>query len=282
MSPRRAAVGIALSCVAWLAGVAPAAAHPIVDEGRAMAHEARFEEALAAFSRAESASDLTRDDVVALLEGRALVYFALGQNAELERTLAALASLAPDHAPDRAIPPDLVARIREAGARVEAPLSLGGGAERRGTSARVHVDVLRDPTGLVRDVRVFVSDGSGGFRTLGGRDEEVVADPARTLEWYAEAVGPGGAVLTSEGTRDAPESLPPDLTPARVAADGSAGDRAGRGALGEDGAGEDDSGPGPWPFVIAGAVLAAAIGVVIAILVVPGGDTQPSAPSNPL
>jgi hypothetical protein len=269
--------------VASLLAAAPAAAHPIVDEGRSLAHEARFEEALAAFARAEAASDLTRSDVIALLEGRALVHFALGQEAELARALSALASVAPDHAPDRAIPPDLATRIREACATVREPLALRSGAERAGSVARVRADVVGDEVGLVRAVRVHVREGEGGFRTLGGRVQEVVADPRVPFAWYAEAIGPGGAVLASDGTREAPHGLAPDLSPARVASEGGATEGERGASEGTGGSGEDDGGgPGPWPYVIAGGVLAVAVAVVLMVLFIPGSDTQPSAPSFPL
>ncbi len=111
-------------------------AHPDVDEGRRLAQSAELERALEAFDRAEASGELGREDRIALLEGRALVYHALGDTAALDRTLAALVELAPSHRMGRDIPPDLGARFEalrpepEASAPSEAPSTSAPPPER--------------------------------------------------------------------------------------------------------------------------------------------------------
>ena len=88
-----------------------ALAHPDIDEGRRLAQSAELERAMEAFDRAEASGALSHEDRIALYEGRALVYHALGDDAALSRTLGALAEIAPSHEMGRDIPPALRERF---------------------------------------------------------------------------------------------------------------------------------------------------------------------------
>src|SRR5690242_15135438 len=93
---------------AFVLGVTGTAfAHPRLDDARARFDRADLRGALTALGRAEQASDLTRADVITLLEMRALVRFTLGDTGAMEEDLLRLASIDPDHRFGDDIPPDL-------------------------------------------------------------------------------------------------------------------------------------------------------------------------------
>ena len=90
-----------------LATTAPVQAHALLDEGHRLYEEAEFVAALDALGRATAGDDLTHADLEELLELRALIHSALGDEAALREDLRLLAAVAPDHALHRGIPPDV-------------------------------------------------------------------------------------------------------------------------------------------------------------------------------
>ncbi len=251
-------------------GACTAYAHPLVDHGFGLYESADFQGALHAFDAAEAASDLTRDDLLALLEGRALAQLALGDESAMEATLTQLASVDPNREMGRAIPPPMreaFTRLSESGERVVVVARV----EAMPGGARVVTELAGDRGGLVREVRIGGRPlGSEDWTTGTGEELSVVASAGATLTYYAEAVGPGGAVISRAGSPESPLSTSIS-------------------EVGEDGAilAADDGGSGLLVPILIGVGAAAVIAAVIIIAVAAssGGqsdDTQFSAPTWPM
>lgn len=187
--------------VAWAA--APAQGQSPVDRARRLYEEAEFQAAADAVGRAEAASGLAREDLVALLELRLLLDVATGEQARIREDALRLVSLAPDYRPGDEIPPE-VREVLEA-VRAEA----GSGVEVRASAiagdGQVTVDaaVSNDPAELTREIRVTTR--------VDAEDTGVAAPPVHlslpagaTLRYFAEAVGPGGVVVARHGTPTEP------------------------------------------------------------------------------
>jgi hypothetical protein len=179
-------------------------AHPMVEEGIRAYESAAFERAIELLSGAESQSDLSREDLVQLYRYRALAHAAMGANAALEADLRRVASL--DAEIGREAPPHVqrvFARVRE-GVPEPVALSLEVALGERGL--RFAIGVENDVASLVVRTNLYTRTG-GSWRTSAERDVEVEAARDATVEYYAEALGPGGAVIVSEGTRDRPRTI---------------------------------------------------------------------------
>jgi len=268
-----------------------ARAHSDVDEGRRLAQEADFEGAAAAFDRAEASSSLTHEDLVFLLEGRALVHMALGQQPALERTLTALASVAPTHRMGRDLPPDLRAAFARALQASPGPLALETAASWRDDGLVLDARLLHDSGGLLRGVRVAWRADSGPWAVATAVPAVLGGPAARTVDYHVVAIGPGGAPLATRGSAREPlqetrpgaisdgARVPDPVVAARAATPVPTGSPVLAPVADEEP--EDDSAT-PWPWIIGGAVVLAGIAVVVAILLIPGSDTRPSFPSFPL
>lgn len=253
---------------------ATARAHAIVDEGIRKIENAEFRDAIQTFERAEAADDLTREDLIALYENRAVAWLAVGDEDAMEADVRRLASLDPDHVFGPAMRPEVRAAFVRVRGSTEGPPRVDVEASRDDDAVSLRATVTRDPTELVRDVRVF-GRAAGGEWLSGSRTLVVPAPADVTVEHYAEAVGAGGAVLASAGS---------ETSPLRAAGttSGTSGGVGGGALVGGDGTGDDDDGGGGslaiW--VAAGIVAAGAI-VGVVLLATSGGDsdvTQPSAP----
>jgi tetratricopeptide (TPR) repeat protein len=240
-------------------------AHPLVDEARGHYEMAEFDAALATFARAEEADDLSVEDLAALFATRALVYLALdnrdAMNADLER----LVSVAPDYDLDSRVPPDIRRGHAEMRARSPGPLRLRASPEPSAAGVTIEAHAERDAANLVREVRIRGRvAGASHWESAVDAPLLVPASGSDVVEYYVEAVGPGGAVLAESGRESAP-----------LRASASARDGA---LVVPPGAGEsdDDEGGGAWLWIGLGG--AAAVGAaVVAILLLSGGgdpDTQ--------
>lgn len=232
-----------------LAVATPARAHPRVDRAARYAEEAAFPEALALLAEAEASDDLTRADVVELLRVRATVHFAMGEADELTADLVRLLSLDPDYSLGPRAPPDLRQALEAARPRVSAPLELDVTADSDAAGATIRARVSGDPEGLVRRVEI-------GGRAEGGRwvttSEGRLTVPGVNVEYYAEAIGMGGAVLARRGTEAEPISL------GELASRGGASVAAGA-----------EGGDDPVPLVLAiviPTVVVAALAIVLAVV----------------
>lgn len=241
-----------------------AADHPDLDAGRAQLEQAEFEAALAALERAARSDDLRRADVVELFELRALAHVALADVSALDRDIAALASIAPDHRFPPEAPPELQVMLdREAEAAGR--LAVVGASVGTAAGVRLDAEVENDEGGIVRAVRVHVREGER-WRTL----EPGTSVNASVRSYYVEAIGPGGAVVASHGSREVPLAVETEGAAAVEWPD----------VFGNQGERDDDGGEeGPWLWVGIGAGVAVALGVVLLVVLLSGSEgTQPEAP----
>ena len=253
--PRRGLTFILASLGLTLAP-ATAFAHPLLDQAQEKFQQAEFEAALALYAQAEEANDLTRDDLVELYLRRALVHHALGNEDELDLDLFRLATIAPDTDLGRQIPP----RVRDA---FDAAVRETGGAlsvevrtEPAGAVVRLSTRVERDQAALVREVRLGARAPGGEWQTAVNDELVVTPGPEGRVEYWAAAIGPGGAAIAASGTETEPRIY-----------------TAGGGATEPDPVPEveDDEGGVPfWPFALGGAVLIG--GAVVAILLLGGSN----------
>jgi hypothetical protein len=250
---------------------APAAAHPIIDEGVRHYENADFPRALAAFARAEQSDALTREDVVELLVRRSLVHFGMNAEPAMREDLRRLATLEPNHVLGAEIPPAVRAAFESVRRGLDGRLSIRVEAGRIPDGMRVSAEVTGDPTGLVRTVRVGARSAGGEWTERDANSVDVPVADGSTVEYYAEAVGPGGAVLAAEGSRGAPRTA----GAGGLIADGGGGG----GGLVDDG-GDDGGGVPIWVFIGAGVVAVAA--VVVIILLATGGESDQTQLSPPI
>ncbi len=234
-----------------------------VELGVARYYEADFEQALAAFARAEAGDDLTRDDLVRLLFFRALVNSAFGSEAARDLDLLRLASLAPSHAMNDAPPP-----VREAFDRVRR--SVGGQlaveviADAAAGGCVLRARAANDPGGLARTIVITAHAGGEDVSSSDGR-LMLVGDPGTTIEYTARVIGPGGAVMAERRSSDAPLAIPRSgAITQQPEAPATSGDDVVAIAVG----------------VGIGVAVAAAIAIVLAVVLAPVSDqTQLSSPA---
>lgn len=250
--------------------LAPAAAlaHPLIDEGLRRYGEADLPGALDALTQAEHATDLTRDDLVQLYLGRAMVHHAMGHATELEADVFRLATLEPALTLRRTAPPPVRLAYEQAAARVPGPMRLDVEVHPTPDGVELVAHVTDDSAGLVQAVRIRARTLGGTWRRSALASIELPAAAGAAVEYVAEAVGPGGAVLVSAGT----ESTPVRVTTTVAAPGGGASATADR--TGADAAGRDDHGLGLWPWVIGGGALLVAAVVLIAVLASSSSDDQ--------
>ena len=224
-----------------------------VDRGWQLMLEADFDGALSAFDEAEHGT-LSRAELVRTLEGRAHALFALGREDALRAALVRLAATAPEHRLAPETPPELRERFEQhAGAsRLELHVTM----EEQPGEARLEASATGDPGGLVRHLLVAARVGDGEWVEAEDEPLTVPTDPASALAWYGLAIGPGGAIVASDGTREAPHL------------------RAGA---------TSDGGDVPWLWIGVGGGIAVVLGIVITVAVVATlpADTQPGAPVFP-
>lgn len=239
-----------------------ASAQSPLDEAQQLLDDARFQAAVTAFDRAAEGDALDRDGVIALLVGRALAYHGMRNGPAAERDLAALVSLGASI--DERAPPALQRAYARLAGETPERLAVTAEASRIPDGFRIVSRVEGDVASLVRTVRVHV-ERDGSWSDEEGRDVSVVA--GSRIRFYADAIGPGGAVLASAGSRESPlEASAPVALPAGSAAP-------------EAPPASDD----PWPWIGLGiGVGVAAIAVAVVLAIVLGGQgsglTQVSAP----
>jgi len=257
------ALPVAVVVLAVLGTASPAWAHPDVDEGRALYAQADFPGALEAFARAEAGDDLTRAELLELLERRILIHLVQGDQPSADRDLESIGAIDPDHEFARDIPPEVVDSF---GGAEHVPLSVVVESQPSADGVELTASVENEPTGLVREVRLHYRVDGGPWEASTERSLHVAAPAGSTVEHHAEAIGPGGAVIAAVASADAPRAF-------RVAAELT--------AVEEETV--DDGGGFPWLWVGVGAAALVAIGVVIAIVVVSsGGDSNETQPLYPM
>jgi len=184
-----------------------------LDRGLSALEEARFEDASAAFSAALE-GQLSRAELLALVEGRALLHFALHAADDLDSDLRWLAALDPGHVFDPSRPPDLarlfasVQQQHPDGVGIEATaLPVGG-------ELRIHAAVEHpvEDMSLVR--RTCARQPGAAWRCVNDGDLDLPS--SGDVNYYAELIGPGGAVVASAGSAVEPlhfEAAAPSASP---------------------------------------------------------------------
>jgi hypothetical protein len=227
---------------------------------RAELEAARFSEAVRLYDTAYGApSGLDRASLLRLLRERALARSALRDTDGARRDLVALFSLDQGAQFGSEAAPSFMRLIDEARASVREPLSLAVEALRIDGGYRIVVRAAGDRSGLARSVRVSVLT-ENGVETFAGPVAEILRDG--DLRYVVEAIGPGGAVVASLGSIDAPQEA-------------RAGDLPG--VLDGTGGGDD---PAPWIAIGIGAgVVLLAVGVALAVFFSVTSDlTRPIGP----
>ncbi len=231
---------------------ARAAAHELVDEGRRLYEEAEFVAALDVLGRAVAGSDLDVEDVVLVFETRALVHLAMGQADAMREDLRRLAAIRPDHALPSVAPPDLVTAFAEVRAASAGAPRVPLTTEATTLGVTVTARVENDSASLVREVRISGrAAGGASWERATGAPLFVPTPEGEVVEYYAEAIGPGGAVIARTGEEDAPLRA----APAAVAAAPSGGMEA-------------------WPWIVGGVGVAVVAAVVVTVVVLSTGGGQ--------
>ncbi len=247
---RAAALAAGFAVLGW---ASTAMAHPVIDEARMRYAEARFERALGLLEQAEHQEQLSRTDILALLELRVLVHAAMGQRNRVEESLAALATIDPGYRFSSEVPPDIVEDFRAIASR-QLPLELAVQTEATPSGTRIHASTLHDDGHIVTAVRIRGrADDAPSWResTTGELDVPAFDD----LEYYVEAIGPGRSVVATLGNEQEPL----------------------RGGSGAATGPQTDPGLSPWPFVAAGAAVLVA-SAIIAIVVASDDDVAVTEP----
>jgi hypothetical protein len=228
--------------LAWLTAPAPAFAHhPDVDEGITAFENGDFAAAERAFGRAENGSGLRREDLVQILLHRAHMDLTLGNEASVRGHLRRILSFAPSFSLDDRQPPALRALLGELRAEGEAPLSIRIDVRAVPDGIHATAEVLHDRYALVRSTELRARARSAGLEEAGpGPSLRVTLPPSTRVEIEANALGPGGAPLTSDSA---------GFTTA---------------ALSTADPGNDDS--DGWPWIVGGAL--AAVAAVTAVVLV--------------
>jgi hypothetical protein len=268
MLPMLAAVALGA-----LVGLAPAAAfaHPLIDEAVQRYDDADLPGALEALARAERATNLTRADLVQLFLRRAMVHHAMHHQAEVEADVFRLAALERGLALRRVAPPPVRLAYEAAVARMAGSMRLDVEARRTPDGLELVARVIDDDAALVQAVHLRARAPGGEWQRSEDGSVELLLPSGAAVEYVAEAIGPGGAVLVAAGTESAPltatATIAPD--PGMAGAEGTAAS----GRVGPAGHVEE-TGLGPWPWIIAGGgVLVVAAVVLIAVLASsPSGD----------
>ncbi len=235
-----------------------------LDAAIAAYEDARFAEALERFAAAEEQADgLEAGDVESLFLYRALCHYALDDEDAFRAEVLKLAKLSPSYGLDTSVPP----RVRDVFAELTAegdPLTLEVTTHRAPHGVRVVAQVTGDPGGLVREIRMSGTTARGETVEASGAELRVPAASGDTIEYRAEVVGPGGAVIRRESGRSAPPT-----TETRSAVD------VGAGGTHRD---RDDGGAPLWPWLLGGSLIVAAAAVVIVLLATSSTGTRFGAP----
>ena len=202
MSLFRTTVGAITGALTLCALASPASAHPLVDEGRELMQLAEFDQALDAFARAEASDDLTQEELIDLLDARAMCYLATGDEAAMDRDLVALVSLDLTHEFGPEAPPELSDALADVAATSTGGLVVEAHARPVPGGVEVEASVHNDPANLARSTVLWVRPRDGTWRRAA---ETLVTLPlGGTLDYYAELFGPGGAPLAQHGSRETP------------------------------------------------------------------------------
>jgi len=186
---------------------ARAFAHENVDAARQLYEEAEFARAGQQLDAAEASGSLTRDDLVQLLELRMYLHLAISGQASLRSDLIRIVTLDPAYRPGDEAPPEVAETLSAVQGELSGPLTLRASAALSGSSVRVEGTVDNDPLAVTREVRITARIGETE-PTVGPSPLEIPARSGDVVAYWAEALGPGAAVLAGHGDANAPLLFP--------------------------------------------------------------------------
>jgi len=228
---------------------------PEVERAKEEALRGEFDQASARLEVALLRDDLSRRDLIAVYEARVFISYAGGDRSALAEDLERIAALDPDHSFDRnyyatdvtdAFAEAVQNRAGRLALEAEALLLASGELEVRG-------EIHNDPGDLVRTVQLY-GRAIGEDWTEAGGSLRMDISGDDSAEYYAEAVGPGGAIVATHGSEGAPLIF--------------------------EGDGSGGGGVPLWVWIGGASVVVAAI-IIIAAVAASGGvsdDTQPTPP----
>lgn len=262
---------IALVALASLVGASTQArAQAPLERAQQALGEADFAGAVRAFDEAAQADEgLSREQLLDLYVGRAQAHLALGDPDAARADVRRLLSLDPGHELDYRVRPEIREMAEELRGEISGPLEVTAEVGAETGAVTVSATASDDPASLVREVRVFGRVGGGEWLSGVGSVVVPVAS-ATTVEYYAQAVGPGGAVLATDGTEGSPR------THAYRDAPADGGDRE---PPLEDGSDGPDEGV---LWAIGGIALAVGIAVVVTVLVLTSASNDATQPGSPM
>lgn len=199
-------VFLAIFCQFWhVPGAQADGLHRYVRRAKRYYAQAQFEKALFYFEKAEQAEALSRSDLLSVLEGKALVYFATDDTENFRRILSQLASLHREHNFEKGVPPEVDAAFDEVLAHNPGRLSVQVQRESIFGGELLRGVIKHDAGQIVRDLKLYIrnkgrkdwKEGSGSMRVLAPRGQAV--------EFYAVAKGPGGVDLVQLGSAEYPK-----------------------------------------------------------------------------
>lgn len=233
---------------------ATALAHPAIDEARLHYENAAFTEALQSLEVAEHAPSLTAAELHDLLALRATIHFATRAEDAFRNSLRMLASIAPDYRFDPNLPPPFLEAWHQERDATQ-PLEVGVTVVEEAGRVRVNAHVDGAAASLVRGpAEIHVRPRGGDWRAGSNGSVVLYGTAARSVELYAEAIGPGGVVIAQHGSEENPRvvgQVPLGVAETRPAPQA-----------------ETD----PLPWLLAGAAGIVAVGLAIALIVVATQD----------
>jgi hypothetical protein len=181
----------------------PSQEAPSLARASALIEDADFEAARAVLTELAAGEGFSERDVLVWLALSALVEFAL-TGTPPEDELGALLAFDPAHSLGESVPPDLRDALDDLRDREHPPVEIAVEATSSRGRYRLRAAVANDGAGIVREPRVYARAGGerewraseGGVLTLDTAADEIA--------YYAEAVGPGGAIIARQGSADAP------------------------------------------------------------------------------
>lgn len=244
---------------AWLFALlhaAPArAADAEVERASALLASGDAAGALRVVAHIEARTDLPAGELISLLVLRARVHLALADSAALSADARTLVAVAPSWQASMDLPEALRAAVDEARlASPEAP-SLDVDVYPAPGAARIVIEVDGE-SACVRGTRAaWRLAGEPGWHRTAEAEIVVRGQAGAGVEYFVEALGPGGVVVARKGSEARPE---------RASVPGSEGDATG--GLGTMTMADEGSSKLTW--AIAGGVLVAAIVVVVVLVLV--------------
>jgi len=222
--PRARLLVTLLTVLIALAAAGRASAQSPLDGARGHFEQAEFEAALSELDRVEEGDGLTREQLLELLRLRILVELGMGDDGGVRTDVRRLLSLDPDHRLGDSMPPEVHEAAEAIRAELGGVVSVEVEAGPTPTGVRLDAEVRNDPTSLVRQVIVHGRVAHGRWQRA-APPLTLAPGPGTSVAFWAEAVGPGGAVVATDGSSEVPSTF------TTAAEDDDGGDQGGGNTL---------------------------------------------------